>query len=195
MRFRIEDAPDDLRAGMLAEVENMEEMIASVLAFIRDAANTGARERLDLRTLLDDVVEDAAVIGADVPVEADATAATVEVEVMGMRRLLANLLENALKYGEHARISLTVSQDEAIAAVIDDGPGLPDEELEHVFQPFYRTASARASPAPGTGLGLAVCRSIARAHGGDVRLSRSAEGFRAELRVPLVYEATRALAA
>jgi signal transduction histidine kinase len=194
MRFRVEDAPDDIRGGMLQEVDDMEEMITSVLAFIRDAATPGVRERLDLKTLLDDVAEDVAVIGAEVPVAAD-SAATVEVEVMGMRRVFANLVENALKYGKHARIELRVSQDEAIAVVIDDGPGLPDEELEQVFQPFYRTASARASGAPGTGLGLAVCRSIARAHGGDVRLYRSNDGFRAEVRVPLAFDAVRVLAA
>lgn len=194
MRFRIEDTPDNVRSGMLEDLDEMEEMITSVLAFIRDASTPGARERLDLRTLLDDVAEDAAVIGANVPIEAG-SAAMVEVEVMGMRRVLVNLLENALKYGDHARIELTVLQDEAIAAIIDDGPGLPDEELEQVFQPFYRTASAKASGVPGTGLGLAVCRSIARAHGGDVRLCRSSTGFRAEVRVPLVYDAVRALAA
>jgi signal transduction histidine kinase len=194
MRFRIEDVADELRDGLLDEVEEMEAMISSVLAFIRDASTPGVRERLDLRTLLDDVVEDAAVVGATVPVEAIAPA-TVEVDVLGMRRVLANLVNNALKYGEHARIQLTVLQGEAVAAVIDDGPGLADEELEQVFQPFYRTAAARASSAPGTGLGLAVCRSIARAHGGDVTLRRSTEGFRAEVRVPLAFDGGRAMAA
>jgi signal transduction histidine kinase len=188
MRFRVEEVPDDVRAGLLSEVEEMEAMISSVLAFMRDASTPGVRERLDLRTLVDDVVEDAAVVGATVSVEAPA-AAPVEVDVLGMRRVLANLLENALKYGAHARIRLTVAQGEAIAAVIDDGPGLPDEELEQVFQPFYRTEAARSSGAPGTGLGLAVCRSIARAHGGDIRLCRSPEGFQAEVRMPLAYDA------
>ncbi|WCT72711.1 ATP-binding protein [Sphingomonas naphthae] len=191
LRFRMEEVEDDaMRDGMLEEVVEMEEMIASVLAFIRDASTPGVRERLDLRTLVDDVAEDAAMVGGHVTVEATMPA-TVEVDVLGMRRLLANLVENALKYGERARIRLEVGEEEAIAAVIDDGPGLPDEELELVFQPFYRTAAARASDARGTGLGLAVCRSIARAHGGDVRLSRSAEGFKAEVRVPLVYESER----
>ncbi len=169
-------------------------MISSVLAFIRDASTPGVRERLDLRTLLDDVAEDAALVGGDVVVEAD-VAAAVEVDVLGMRRLLANLVENAIKYGERARVRLSVLGDEAIASIIDDGPGLPNNELEQVFQPFYRTAAARASSAPGTGLGLAVCRSIARAHGGDVRLLQTREGFMAELRVPLAYEADRLLAA
>ena len=194
MRFRIEDAPDDVRDGMLQEVDEMEQMISSVLAFIRDASTPGVRERLDLRTLLDDVAEDAALTGGHVVVEAQVPA-TVEVDVLGMRRVLANLVENAVKYGERARVRLSVVGDEAIAAVLDDGPGLPANELEQVFQPFYRTAAARASGAPGSGLGLAVCRSIARAHGGDVRLLQTAEGFTAEVRVPLSYETERLLAA
>ena len=85
--------------------------------------------------------------------------------------------------------------DAAVAEIVDDGPGLPDDELERVFEPFYRSESARASDKAGSGLGLAVCRSIARAHGGDVRLMRSAEGFIAQVRVPLAYGSERPLAA
>jgi signal transduction histidine kinase len=184
MRFRLEDAPDDIRVGMEHEVAEMEAMINSVLAFIRDASEPGVRERLDLRTIVEDVVEDAVFVGNDVTLE-HSEAASVEVDVLGMRRLLANLVENAVKYGEHARVRLFRDHNDAIAEISDDGPGLPEDELERVFQPFYRGANARSSKKDGNGLGLAVCRSIARAHGGDVRLIRSAQGFVAQLRVPL----------
>jgi len=73
-----------------------------------------------------------------------------------------------------------------VADIIDDGPGIPEAEWARVFEPFYRTETARKSGKPGSGLGLAVCRSIARAHGGDVVLSRGAEGFVASVSVPLV---------
>jgi signal transduction histidine kinase len=184
MRFRLEDAPDDIREGMEQEVAEMEAMINSVLAFIRDASEPGVRERLDLRTIVEDVVEDAVFVGNDVTLE-HSEAASVEVDVLGMRRLLGNLVENAVKYGEHARVRLFRDHNDAIAEISDDGPGLPEDELERVFQPFYRGANARSSKKDGNGLGLAVCRSIARAHGGDVRLIRSAQGFVAQLRVPL----------
>jgi signal transduction histidine kinase len=186
MRFRIEDVPDDVREGLLDEVDEMEAMITQVIEFIRDASTPGARERLDLRTLVDDVVEDARLVGADVTVER-ADPAQVEVDVLGMRRLLDNLLENAVKYGQRARVRLTTDQESAVAEIIDDGPGLPEDELERVFEPFYRSEAARASDKAGSGLGLAVCRSIARAHGGDVRLLRSNDGFLAQIRVPLAY--------
>ena len=186
LRFRIEDAPDALREGMLAEVEEMEQMISSVLAFIRDASEPGSREMLDLRSLVEDVVEDAAFVGKPVLLE-DSMPANVEVDPLGIRRLLGNLIENAVKYGDRARVRLFTSQQEAIAEIHDDGPGLPEEELERVFQPFYRAPAARASSKHGTGLGLAVCRSIARAHGGDVQLRRADHGLVAQLRLPLAY--------
>ncbi|MDB5689549.1 MAG: sensor histidine kinase, partial [Sphingomonas bacterium] len=186
MRFRIEDVPDELREGLLEEVEEMEGMITSVLEFIRDASSPGLRERIDLRTLVEDVVEDAVLVGNDVAV-AEVRPAIVDVDVLGMRRVLNNLLENAIKYGGRARVRLVTDDGCAIAEIIDAGPGLPEYEIERVFEPFYRSESARSSDKSGHGLGLAVCRSIARAHGGDVRFIRSSDGFRAQVRLPLAY--------
>lgn len=195
LRFRIEDVDDDgIRDGMIDEVEEMEAMITSVLAFIRDASTPGARQRVDLRLLLEDVVEDARMVGIEVTLETLADA-VVEVDPLGMRRVLGNLLDNAAKYGAHARVRLTVGGGEAFAEVIDDGPGMPADELERAFEPFYRSVVARTSDKGGSGLGLAVCRSIARAHGGDVRLLHAPDGFTAQLRVPLVFDTIRGLAA
>lgn len=189
LRFRIEEVEDEaVRDGMIEEVEEMEEMINSVLAFIRDASSPGVRERIDLRAIVEDVAEDAALVGNAVKIE-PMMAAPVDVDVMGMRRLFANLFENAAKYGDHARVRLSVADGEAVAEVFDEGPGIPDEDLERAFEPFYRAANARSSDKRGSGLGLAVCRSIARAHGGDVRLKHSDAGFAAEVTIPLAYEA------
>ncbi|MHA3793016.1 ATP-binding protein [Sphingomonas sp. YL-JM2C] len=189
LRFRIEEVEDEtIRDGMIGEVEEMEEMINSVLAFIRDASSPGVRERIDLRTIVEDVAEDAAVVGNEIRIE-PMVSAPVDVDVMGMRRLFANLFENAAKYGERAKVCLSISDGEAIAEVLDEGPGIPDEDLERAFEPFYRSSNAHASDKRGSGLGLAVCRSIARAHGGDVRLRRLQAGFAAEVRIPLAYQA------
>lgn len=186
MRFRIEDVPDDVRDGLLEEVDEMEAMITQVIEFIRDVSTPGARERLDLQTLVDDVVEDARLVGGDVRVE-QAERVPVEIDVLGVRRLLDNLLENAVKYGQRARIRIHADDGEAVAEIIDDGPGLPEDEIERVFEPFYRSDAAVASNTKGSGLGLAVCRSIARAHGGDVRLVQGEDGFRAVVRLPLAF--------
>ena len=99
---------------------------------------------------------------------------------------MTNLVENALKYGEHARVRMYADGAEAVAEVEDDGPGLPEEELERVFLPFYRSERARTLDAGGVGLGLAVSRSIARAHGGEAELENRPEGgLRARFRLPL----------
>ena len=191
MRFRIEDAPDKLRDGMLYDVKEMEQMISSVLTFVRDASEPGSRELLDLSTIVEDVVENAVFVGQDVTLDRSESA-RVEVDAMGVRRVLDNLVGNAVKYGGHARVRLFTDRQDAVAEVSDDGPGLAEVELERVFRPFYRTQAARQSDKPGSGLGLAVCRSIARAHGGDVRLIRGTRGLVAQVRLPLAYGAARA---
>lgn len=195
LRFRVEEVDDEkIREGMVEELEEMEAMISSVLNFIRDASIPGVREKLDLRTIVEDVAEDAAFIGNPVTVD-PLPYIPVEVDIMAMRRLFANLIDNAVKYGDRARIRVRIDRGEAHIAVIDEGPGLPEEDLERAFEPFYRSTSAEIGGKRGHGLGLAVCRSIARAHGGDVRLYRTGEGFKAELKLPLAYGANDALAA
>jgi two-component system OmpR family sensor kinase len=190
MRFRIEDIPDEQREGMLQEVGEMEQMISSVLSFIRDASEPGSREVLDLSSIVEDVVDDAVFVGQDVRLDNRETA-PVEVDAIGMRRLLGNLVENAVKYGGQARVRLFTDRQDAVTEISDPGPGLSDTELEQVFQPFYRAPGARASGKQGSGLGLAVCRSIARAHGGDVQLTRGAKGLVARVRLPLAYQESK----
>lgn len=188
LRFRLEDVPEDQRDAMLRDVEEMEAMIAEVIGFMRDATNPGARQRVDLAALVAGAVHDARLMGADVAFDLTASI-PVEADPLSMRRLLANLLENAIKYGERARVRLRVEGDTAMTEVIDDGPGIPADERERAFEPFFRGENARESDKPGSGLGLAVCRSIARAHGGDVLLEQRAEGFVVSLALPTLYGA------
>jgi len=148
----------------------------------------GGADALSRRLAGETEGEDAVFVGKDVKLETRESA-PVEVDAIGMRRLLSNLVENAVKYGERAEVRLFKDRNDAVTEVSDHGPGLTDDELERVFQPFYRTASARASDKEGSGLGLAVCRSIARAHGGDVQLMRGREGLIAQVRLPLAYAA------
>lgn len=188
LRFRIEDVPDDQREELLEEVLEMESMITSVIAFMRDANTPNVRERRDLAELVDDVVENAVFVGGDIKA-VEMQTAMVDIDALGVRRILDNLLVNAIKYGGgSARVKLHVADACAVADIVDSGPGIPDSEIEKVFDPFYRSESAVQSGREGSGLGLAVCRSIARAHGGDVELFRSAEGFTARVKLPLAYD-------
>ena len=188
MRFRLERAPPELQRAMGRDIAQMEAMISSVLTFMRDDAAGGARERVDLRSLLECVVDEAGAGGGVIDL-APGGAAEVEVDVLGVQRVFENLVDNALKYGERADVRLFLDGGEAVAEVADRGPGLPDEDLEQVFKPFYRGPAARLSSQQGIGLGLAVSRATIRAHGGDLKLARAARGLVAQVRLPLAVAA------
>lgn len=189
LRFRIEDVPDDQREGLLKEVTEMEAMISQVIAFIRDASTPGPRQRLDFAELIAGSVADWQLVGAKVEIERNAHI-PVEVDPVGIRRLLGNLLENAVKYGDSARVRVSLSGNEAVAEIVDAGPGIPEDEFDRAFEPFYRSEAARKSGRNGSGLGLAVCRSIARAHGGDVSFAHGQDGFVARVSVPAAFVPT-----
>ncbi|MEE4453940.1 ATP-binding protein [Novosphingobium resinovorum] len=189
LRFRIEDVPDEQREGLLKEVTEMEAMISQVIAFIRDASTPGPRQRLDFADLIEGSVADWQLVGAKVEIEHNAHI-PVEVDPVGIRRLLGNLLENAVKYGESAKVRVSLNGGEAVAEIVDAGPGIPEDEFDRAFEPFYRSEAARSSGRNGSGLGLAVCRSIARAHGGDVSFAHGQDGFVARVTVPAAFVPT-----
>lgn len=180
MRFKLERAPPALRSAIGRDMDQMEEMIASVLAFMRDETHVGARQIVDLRSLLEVVVDDAPGPAKLEP----GPAVLAEIDVVGVQRVVENLIDNALKYGDQAIVRLDARDGEAFIEVADKGPGLSPDDLERVFQPFYRSEGARASGKSGVGLGLSVSRSTIRAHGGDLRLRAAASGLVAELRLP-----------
>ena len=180
MRFKLERASPALRSAIGRDMDQMEEMIASVLAFMRDETHTASRQIVDLRSLLEVVVDDAPGPAKLEP----GPAVLAEIDVVGVQRVVENLIDNALKYGEQASVSLDVRDGEAFIEVADKGPGLSSDDLERVFQPFYRSEAARASGKSGVGLGLSVSRSTIRAHGGELRLRSADEGLVAELRLP-----------
>jgi signal transduction histidine kinase len=186
IRFKLEDAPEAVRVGVTRDVERMEGMIDAVLAFVRDASEPSRRERLDLRSLVEVVADET--VGACTPVEVTGAERPVVVDAdpAALTRLFANLVDNALKHGKGARIIVTSDDEHAVVDVLDDGPGVPEGELERVFQPFYRADPARTLTRDGVGLGLAVARSIARAHGGDITLiPRTPTGLTARVTLPL----------
>lgn len=183
LRFRAEYAPPEHRDRIVHDIDRMDAMIADVLAFARGEERL-SRQRLDLAALVRSMADDLHETGADVTVTE-----AVPVEVMGdplaLRRLVANLLDNAVKYGGGARCRVRADGDDALLVVEDDGPGIAEGSLERVFTPFERGDSARDPSTGGVGLGLALARAIARAHGGDITLSRlPATGLRADVRLP-----------
>ena len=130
----------------------------------------------------DTVVEDYREVGAAVEMgECERAVAAVQANLL--RRALRNLIDNALKYGGAARVALLEEPGQVMIRIDDDGPGIPVDQQEKVFAPFFRLERSRSRDTGGTGLGLSVARTVARAHGGDVILENRPEGG---LRVTLV---------
>jgi signal transduction histidine kinase len=184
MRFKLEAAPEAVRDAALSDVTQMEHMITAVLRFIKDAGTPGERTKLDLLSLLECVVDEAAGAGADVRLTSTYPI-VIEGDELALQRLFENLVENAAKYGRRATVSLVEANGEAVVEIADEGPGIAAAEMERVFEPFYRAEAARTLDGSGVGLGLAIARSIARAHGGDVTLSSPGQGLVARVSLPL----------
>ena len=185
MRFKLEKAPPELKASLTHDIEQMEQMVRAVLEFIREGSEPRRRERLDLLSAVECVVDDATAAGATVELAAGEPV-IVEADALGLERLFANLVDNAAKYGREARVVVRAEGGEGVVEIADRGPGLPTAELERVFQPFYRVEPSRNRNTGGIGLGLAVARSIARAHGGDISLAQGEPGLVAQVRLPRV---------
>ncbi|MGE5477724.1 MAG: ATP-binding protein [Bacteroidales bacterium] len=178
MRLRAEFVEDDEeRAKMLADLEEMEHMIAATLAFARDDATREQRRPVDVAAMVQGLAEDVGVsyAGPD--------SLVMPAGPMALKRMFANLLDNARKYGGSATATLAVQDGNVVVTIDDDGPGIPEADFERVFAPFVRLEASRNRETGGTGLGLSVARAAARAHGGDITLANRPQGG---LRVQLV---------
>ncbi|MFN3582828.1 ATP-binding protein [Phenylobacterium sp.] len=185
LRFRIEGLPEEQRGKIAADLDQMEAMITATLAFVRDTTRAAERTPLELSSLLESLCDEMAETGAKTQMEVGEKV-VVEGDPMALRRLFANLLENAVKFGGGARARVFRDEANAVVEIEDDGPGIPVSDIERVFEPFYRREPSRSRKTGGIGLGLAVVRSIARGHGGDVTLdNRDGGGLRARVLLPL----------
>ncbi len=186
LRLRAEEVVDvEERDKMLATIGEMDAMIDTTLAFARDEVRAQPRRRVDLTALLGSIVDDMADAGLPVsmtpaePLIHDAQPGT-------LKRAIANLLDNAVKYGKCARAAIAATATGLEITIDDDGPGIPEAELPKVFQPFYRVEVSRNRETGGVGLGLAIAQAIVQAHGGELSLTnRAGGGLRACIRLPL----------
>lgn len=184
LRFRIESAPEDQRAKMAADIDQMEAMVAATLGFVRDATQPGKRTRLELASLVESVCDEMAETGAAIEVE-PSPKVVIQGDPVALRRMVTNLAENAIKFGDQARARVRLEDRTVVIEIDDQGPGIPEAEAERVFEPFYRREPSRSRNTGGIGLGLAVVRSIARSHGGDVTMiNRPEGGLRARVVLP-----------
>jgi two-component system OmpR family sensor kinase len=175
LHFHLAAAPEEVRCKAEAEIAEMEQMIAATLEFVENETRSRPREALDLALLVEGVVDDLADLGRDVRLER-AAPATVCGDALLLKRLFANLVNNAVIYGRRATVTLDTVDSKAIVEVTDEGPGLSQADLDRAFEPFYRAESSRNRATGGMGLGLAIVRAAAQRHGGDVMLANRPEG-------------------
>jgi signal transduction histidine kinase len=172
------------RDKMLATISEMDAMIEMALQLARDEAAKEPRKQVDLTSLVQGIVDEMS--GAGFPVRMRTAAPVLyECQPGALKRAIRNLLDNAVKYGKSASVELRVAPRSIEIDIDDEGPGIPENELARVLEPFYRLEGSRSRETGGVGLGLAIARAIAQAHGGSVSLlNRPHRGLRAEIVLP-----------
>jgi len=176
MRLRAELIEDTrLRDSILRDMTELETMVASSLDFTRGLESNETPHPTDVNALIDSVCEDFRELGHVVQANGRASA-PIAAQTQALKRCLANIIDNACKYGGHAQVSVEDGPGELVIRVSDSGPGVPENELERVFEPFYRVETSRSRDTGGTGLGLAIARNVAQSHHGQVALRNLAGG-------------------
>ena len=186
MRLRAELLDDEpVREKFIRDLSELEEMVSGTLSFMRGLEATEAMVPLDMNALLESLQADFQEAGQHVEIVGRATMPYL-CRPQSIKRCLSNLIENAIKYGHLARVSLMVLPFSLHIVVSDEGPGVPQEELERLFDPFYRLDASRNRERGGTGLGLTIARGIAEQHGGTLVLKNAVStGLECHLDLPL----------
>ncbi|HVS75632.1 MAG TPA: ATP-binding protein [Steroidobacteraceae bacterium] len=185
LRLQVETQIDDpaLQARFGKELDEMEGMVRGALALFRGLNDEEPPEPVDVDLLLETVRGEFVEMGREVTVEGRASR-PLPGKPQALKRCITNLVSNAINFGGRARITVRDGAQLQIS-VCDDGPGIPPEELEKVFEPFYRLESSRNRDTGGTGLGLSIARDVAQAHGGSLVLRNRPEGgLEARLTLP-----------
>jgi len=176
MRLRAELLDDgSLREKFEADLMEMESMVTQTLEFMRGLSNREPAQLIDIMGLLESLQADNEAMGRTVTI-GGRIARPVRGSPQLLKRCLSNLVDNAVLYGKCADILLEEGPDHLAIRVRDHGPGLPETEIEKVFEPFYRLEGSRSRDTGGTGLGLSIARNIAQTHGGGVRLRNHEDG-------------------
>lgn len=176
LRLQSEFVTDqEIQIKMLKTLGDMESMLTATMNFARDEVQNEASRPTDLVSLVQSLCDDLIATGANI--ETDLPERLVcECKPMGMRRMVGNVLENAVKYADAATVKLQAEPGHIVLTVTDNGPGIDASLFEQVFTPFYRVEDSRNRDTGGMGLGLSVVRSIAHLHGGEVRLDKAESG-------------------
>ena len=185
LRLRAENVENlQERDKMLASIAEMDSMISETLQFARDEATTEKRRPTDIAALVQSIVDDLADAGMPVKMQ-PAEPIVYDCRPDALKRAIRNLLDNAVKYGTAASVAIQTTPKTIEIVIDDEGPGISEQELSRVFNPFYRLEESRSRETGGVGLGLAIAQSIVQAHRGELVLSnRPTAGLRARIVLP-----------
>ncbi|WP_459788196.1 sensor histidine kinase [Alteriqipengyuania sp. 357] len=186
LRVRIESVPDETQRARMAEViEDLRRSLDDILSLARIGRAKDPPEATQLAALVESVVEEFEDMDRPVAI-AQTQRVVMPVQVTWLRRALRNLIENALRYGGSAQVSLERQDGVVVIAVEDEGPGIAREDMAAMLEPFRRGEASRNRDTGGAGLGLTITRAIVREHRGELVLANRAQGgLRAEIRLPL----------
>jgi signal transduction histidine kinase len=187
LRIRIEgmEPPED-RDAAIAKIGEMSGMVEEILVLARSGRARGPVKRMDVAALVETLVDEQQELGRAVTM-ATQTRVVAEIQPDLLRRAVTNLLDNAVNYGGGAAASVTATPDSVEIRIADEGPGIPADQMESVLEPFYRVETSRNRSTGGVGLGLAIAKSVAENHGGELRLETADPvkgGLAAIIRLP-----------
>ena len=190
LRVRIESVEDDTeRTKMARTIEDITDTLDDILSLARVGRSSDPLERTDISALVASVVEEYEDMGEDVAL-GEMMRVALPVRATWLRRAIRNLVGNALRYGNQARIGLSGDETQVIIRIVDTGPGIPEGEISAMLEPFTRGETSRNRETGGAGLGLTLARAIAEQHGGTLSLANrigadgTVAGLVAELRLP-----------
>jgi signal transduction histidine kinase len=185
LRLRAENVENrQERDKMLATIAEMDSMVGVTLQFARDEATTELQRPTDIASLVQSIVDDMADAGLPVKME-PAEPVVYDCRPDTLKRAIRNVLDNAVKYGKSASVVIQTTPKTIEIVIDDEGPGIPEQELSRVFDPFYRLEESRSRETGGVGLGLAIAQSIVQAHRGEILISnRPTAGLRARIALP-----------
>lgn len=176
LRLRLEKVSDtELRDKLIDDLAVMHSMVKEGLDLARSMDSSEPMRQLDIHSLLDSVCADASDAGHDVTLEG-ATRVLILAQPNALRRCLTNLIDNAIKYGQYARVRIGEEGGKIAIRIRDGGPGIPEAQLASVFEPFFRIETSRSRDTGGTGLGLPIARNIVESHSGRLTLANHPDG-------------------
>ena len=176
MRLRAELLEDaTLRNKFSKDLTDLETMVSETLDFMRGVGTGEPSRQVDINALLESIQIDVQDVGKQMDYQGLANSA-LECRPQALKRCLTNLIDNAIRYGKVAHLTLIDTPESVQIIVRDEGPGVPEELLPRLFEPFYRLEASRNRDSGGTGLGLSIARSIAEQHGGTLTLRNASHG-------------------